>query len=259
MDQKQLLIRMAGNMAAFWGAVATSSQGGMAIELEALTASLVPTLPHSPYLSLFNTIVIKQPRLHPAALHEVESAFLDAGVRVWSAWVHESNTDIADLLEEEGYAQIATSRAMGRELVGDQTPPRYRPVASASDRIAAAEVNEAVWHISDKAFMHMLAEFTHPDMRLYVAEIAGKKAACVTAFTTPRRLWSLLWPPIRPRAAGASPWISCAQPSLLLLTKAASPVRSKHLRKASRSMRDSATTISVASISGNGDLATSAR
>jgi ribosomal protein S18 acetylase RimI-like enzyme len=182
MEDSALLSRMFENMAAYWGAVAASSPNGNAIEREGVTACLVPSLPHLPYLSLFNTLIFKSGALSTETLAELEQAFLEARIKVRVAWVHESDGGAADLFRHSGYAVVATNRAMARELEGPSFAPAGPPSDRQGEQVTAAAINEEAWGVLDGSFVRVLESFRHPDARLYLAELEGTEAACVSAF-----------------------------------------------------------------------------
>lgn len=88
--------------------------GGEVLELDGgVLAAIVPA---SPDRSVFNSVLYRDPDALISSLDRLADAYERAGVRAWTVWVPEDETDTARALEDAGHVLDAVPRAMGAEI-----------------------------------------------------------------------------------------------------------------------------------------------
>jgi GNAT superfamily N-acetyltransferase len=112
---------MLANMAGVFAGFARVSPEGRVIELEGVTAAVVPRCPER---SVVNCVIYTEARLLGEALETLAHVYDEAGVRAWTVWVPEHDTDAAALLVAAGHVLDAKPAAMVRELDGVEPPER---------------------------------------------------------------------------------------------------------------------------------------
>jgi GNAT superfamily N-acetyltransferase len=97
-------------LASWIRATAGAGEGSRVLEREGVIAQVSPSAPDA---SLFNSVTYRDAAALRAALAELESVYADAGVRAWTVWVHESDTEAGALLREGGHVLDSSPEGMG--------------------------------------------------------------------------------------------------------------------------------------------------
>ena len=95
--------------------------------------------PDTPDASLFNSVTYRDAAALQAALPELASVYVDAGVRAWTVWAHESDADAERLVREAGHILDAQPEGMGCDLDELVAPARLDDLEY-SDRPTVAEL-----------------------------------------------------------------------------------------------------------------------
>jgi GNAT superfamily N-acetyltransferase len=170
--------RMLENMRAFFAFVADCAPDGRLIEVEGVTASVVPAAPDR---SVVNSVVYDRVEALERVLDLLASEYERAGVRAWTVWVPEDDRAAAELLERVGHVLDARPAAMALELEGYEAAAAAEldldPEPSMQD---AARINDAAYGFAgdfERAFVRMPADRA----RLYVARVNGVPAATLAS------------------------------------------------------------------------------
>ena len=113
MDDASLLSSMFDSLRASLRLGAKGATDTYVIELDGVTASVVPAAPDR---SVVNSVVYDSPPKLEASLDELAAAYEDAGVRAWTVWVPDRDESVVALLEAAGHKLDASPTAMGMEL-----------------------------------------------------------------------------------------------------------------------------------------------
>jgi GNAT superfamily N-acetyltransferase len=95
-----------------WAASAASA-GSRVHEGDGVVAQISPAVPDA---SLFNSVTYRDAAALKAALRDLESAYAQAGVRAWTVWAAESDTQASGLLRAAGHKLDAAPEGMGCAL-----------------------------------------------------------------------------------------------------------------------------------------------
>ncbi|MDQ4138478.1 MAG: GNAT family N-acetyltransferase, partial [Actinomycetota bacterium] len=113
MDGGALLDRMWASMKATFGLFAQASPASDLVELDGVTALVVPVTPGR---SVLNAVLYDDVERLRRNLDELAAIYTRAGVRAWTVWVHPGDEAARRLLQGAGHKLDATPAAMGREL-----------------------------------------------------------------------------------------------------------------------------------------------
>jgi GNAT superfamily N-acetyltransferase len=181
MDDASRWPMMVANMAGVFAGFARVSPEGRVLELDGVTAAMVP---HCPERSVVNCVLYTDARLLGEALDTVARAYDEAGVRAWTVWVPEHDTDAHSLLAEAGHALDAKPAAMVRDLDGLDRP--------ASPPALVEPVMRDVMRINDRAygfdghFERAFPELPPEPAHVYLATGQdGEPASTVITYETP--------------------------------------------------------------------------
>jgi GNAT superfamily N-acetyltransferase len=94
-------------------AAAGAAAGSRVHELDGVVAQVSPAIPDR---SLFNSVTYSDAAALRAALPALEAMYAEAGVRAWTVWVHESDTEAGALVRGAGHALDSNPEGMGCAL-----------------------------------------------------------------------------------------------------------------------------------------------
>ena len=170
--------RMLANMAGVFASLARHSAGGRVLELEGVSAAVVPTCPDR---SVVNCVVYSDAVALGAALDELAAEYERAGVRAWTVWVPEHDGESAELLERAGHTFDAKPTAMVRELEDfDASPPGGLDLAE-PDIIEAGRRNDAAYGFAGD-FERAFHSVPPPPAYLYIGRMDGVPASTVLTY-----------------------------------------------------------------------------
>ncbi len=93
--------------------------GGSVHEDDGVVAAIAPVMPDR---SVVNCVVYDDAESLKARLGAVAAAYDEAGIKAWTVWAPEADTDAIRALEAAGNVLDAEPMAMGRELDGIEAP-----------------------------------------------------------------------------------------------------------------------------------------
>ena len=96
-----------------WIRAAAAAAGSGVHELDGVVAQVSPAIPDR---SLFNSVTYRDAASLSAALPELEAVYAGAGVRAWTVWVPESDTEAGALVRSAGNALDSNPEGMGCAL-----------------------------------------------------------------------------------------------------------------------------------------------
>ena len=160
---------------AFLRVVASGSEGGRMLELGGVAAAVTAA---TPTRSVFNSVIYERPEALAASLSELAESYEDAGVRAWTVWVPESDTDSQRLLESAGHKLDASPRAMIRDF-DDLPAPEPGDLDWDNDvRIdEVCEINDLAYGDDPGTFQRALGRSPVDAYRFYRARLNGELAA----------------------------------------------------------------------------------
>jgi GNAT superfamily N-acetyltransferase len=180
MDDASLWPRMLANMAGMFGDIARVSPGGRVVELDGVSAAVVPRCPER---SVVNCVVYSDARLLGEALETLTREYEQADVRAWTVWVPEQDTEAAALLEAAGHVLDARPAVMVREL-HDLEPAGQPPALVEPSMADVTRINDRAYGFSgdfERAFPALPPEPAH----VYVgAGEDGSPAGTVITYET---------------------------------------------------------------------------
>ena len=169
---------MLANMAGVFTSLARHSSDGHVLELEGVTAAVVPSCPDR---SVVNCVVYSDAGALGAALDALAAEYQRAGVRAWTVWVPEHDGEAAELLERAGHVLDARPAAMVRELGDFQVPRPLDLELVEPDMVEAARINDVAYGFPgdfERAFHAVPPEPAH----LYLATADGVPAGTVLTY-----------------------------------------------------------------------------
>jgi GNAT superfamily N-acetyltransferase len=180
MDDASRWPGMLANMAGVFAGFARVSPEGRVVELEGVTAAVVPRCPER---SVVNCVLYTDARLLGEALDTLSHAYDEAGVRAWTVWVPEHDSDAAALLADAGHVLDAKPSAMVRELEGLEGPDRRLELVEPAMR-DVMRINDRAYGFGDH-FERAFPELPAEPARTYVAAgDDGTPASTVIAYET---------------------------------------------------------------------------
>src|ERR671914_99685 len=118
-DDAVLRERRRASQRAFYRMFVPHSPGGRLLELDGVTAAIVPAAPER---SVFNAVIYDEADALLAALDEIAAAYDEAGIEAWTVWVPEGEAKVAEALAAAGHKLDANPEAMARPLDGVERP-----------------------------------------------------------------------------------------------------------------------------------------
>src|SRR3954471_12711137 len=160
--------------------VAQGARDSRVLQLDGVTAAITPAAPER---SVLNGVVADDFARLPDQLDAIGAAYEAAGVRAWTVWVPEHETQARELLASRGHKLDATPAAMLLEL-DDLREPRGGPLAPGDfstewDIEAAGSVNDAAYGDTSGLFARALGGLPAGLAHMYLARVDGGPASFV--------------------------------------------------------------------------------
>jgi len=145
--------------------------GGEVWEADGVLASVISTVPDR---SVFNSVFYEEGERLLEHLEEIAGAYEEAGVRAWTVWVPEADTEVAAALEQAGHVLDAKPRdmAMAIEELREPDPDPELEIVEREDYTAMARLNEAAYGYPEGDF-GAVERATSAGLRIYFASIDG--------------------------------------------------------------------------------------
>jgi GNAT superfamily N-acetyltransferase len=166
-----------GSISAWFEFLAGRSEGARVVELEGVTAAMLPATPDR---SVTNSVTYEAPAALAAALDTLAAEYDAAGVRAWTVWAPAHDAEATALLERAGHKFDARPAAMTLELV-DSPDVDLGDLAwdSAADPVDVGRVNDLAYGWEGPAFATAIGSApVEAPARLYQARVDGE-VACV--------------------------------------------------------------------------------
>ena len=148
------------------------------LEIDGVTGSMTPALPDR---SVMNGVVAADFAKLPGVLDDFARAYEEAGVRAWTVWVPEHETDARELLANAGHKLDATPAAMLLDL--DELRPPAKDVelelSDEWDMRAVGEISDAAYGDKPGTFARGMAELPPGAAHLYLNKVDGRPASFV--------------------------------------------------------------------------------
>jgi GNAT superfamily N-acetyltransferase len=162
----------------FCRTVAQASEDARAVELDGVTAAVVPAAPDR---SVANSVMYDSPAALEAALAALTRTYDDAGVRAWTVWVPAGDGSGSAVLERAGHTLDGLPTAMAMTLDGfDRAPSPEVAIDDEPDLTDIGRLNDRAYGFEGDQFERALTRCP-PGMHAYVARLEGTPAACVAA------------------------------------------------------------------------------
>ena len=176
MDDDTLRERRLHGQRAFYRMFAPSSPGGGVLELDGVSASIVPAAPER---SVFNAVVYERADALLGRLAQIAAAYDDAGVEAWTVWVPRGDPEAREALAAAGHELDASPEAMARMLAGVERPDRGALEDWSSDAEIAdvAAVNDEAYPFGSDPFTRAFSGLPPGSAHLYAARLEGEPAA----------------------------------------------------------------------------------
>jgi GNAT superfamily N-acetyltransferase len=177
MTLEEVLDLQRRNLRAFMGVLAEGADGGSLLEHDGVTGVVVPAIPER---SVVNCVTYDDPGRLAAALPALAAAYDDAGVRAWTVWTPDVDSEAIATLEAAGHRLDAKPAAMALELAAfepiDPGDLDWDGAASPQD---VGWANDLAYGLEPGTFARALGDrpYEHP-VRLYQARVDGD-VACV--------------------------------------------------------------------------------
>jgi ribosomal protein S18 acetylase RimI-like enzyme len=168
----------------FYRLVGRLSDGARVLELDGVTASVVPAARER---SVFNSVIYDDTARLLANLDELTHAYEEGGIRAWTVWVPAGDGEAARALSGRGHVLDATPEAMARPLEGGERPNPDRFDWTREGAIAdLARINDRAYPFEGDPFTRALSDVTVGDAVAYVARLDDAPAASVLALDNDR-------------------------------------------------------------------------
>ena len=174
MEDGALRERRLASQRAFYRMFAPHSPGGRLIELDGVTAAVVPAAPER---SVFNSVVYEDADALLGALDDLAAAYDDAGVEAWTVWVPGGDPAVTEALGAAGHELDATPEAMARPLEGVVRPDLPEDWTAEADIREVAGVNDASYEFRSDPFTRAFSSIPPGTAHLYAARVDGEPAA----------------------------------------------------------------------------------
>jgi GNAT superfamily N-acetyltransferase len=176
-DDAELRRRRLHSQRAFYRLITPSSPGARLVELDGVTAAVVPAVPER---SVFNSVIYDDRDALLGALDNLAAEYDEAGVEAWTVFVLHVDHAAADALEQAGHVLDAMPEEMARPLHG-ATRPEPDPLAewtADADMADVAAVNDRAYPWEGDPFSRAWSEFA-ANAYLYVARVDGEPAVAL--------------------------------------------------------------------------------
>jgi GNAT superfamily N-acetyltransferase len=172
-----MLQRVLGCLREYNQITSSSSQGGRLLELEGVTAAILPAVGEH---ALLNSVVYDDPGSLEAALEAIARAYDAAGVERWLVYAPAVDRRARSLLKRAGHRLSASPTAMGRPLDGVERPPEHalEEWTAAGDPDAMAALCDRAFRFGT-AFKRTFADMPESRARVYMAHVHGEPISCV--------------------------------------------------------------------------------
>ncbi|MGH2551549.1 MAG: GNAT family N-acetyltransferase [Thermomicrobiales bacterium] len=155
---------------ASWETFADGSEGAEIRRLPGVTAALFPGEPER---SVFNNAVLTCDTSAVDAVDAAATAYAEAGITHYAAWIHENDREMKTALEQRGFTLEASTRAMGMSLLDLRlAPPNI-------------ELRSLAWNEYAQRFGlpdGLLSDADHSQLHPLFACLNGEIAATALAF-----------------------------------------------------------------------------
>jgi GNAT superfamily N-acetyltransferase len=155
--------------------------GARVLEHAGALSSVVPAIPQA---SLFNATMYDRddPESLDVALTVAESAYDEAGVKAWGAWILDGDSEAQRVAARHGMKLDSLPRAMGAELSKIDLTADVSSVDERWDMPTAARLNE-LGYAAPPGMFASVGEVDRPEgARCFIAESEGTAAACAVSF-----------------------------------------------------------------------------
>jgi ribosomal protein S18 acetylase RimI-like enzyme len=175
-DDAELRRRRLASQRAFYRLSAPASPAGRTIELDGVTAAVIPAVPER---SVFNAVTYDDSEAVIAALPGLAREYEEAGIEAWTVWVLHGDQRVADALKEAGHVLDATPEEMACLLDGAQRPDPdpLEDWTREGDIHDVATINDEAYPFEDGPFSRGWQKA--PEVHLYVARVNGAPSACL--------------------------------------------------------------------------------
>lgn len=182
----------------FWRELAELS-GAQVIARDGWQATVFP---ESPTRSIFNSVFYEDGAALLGALEEIAAAYEEAGVKAWTVWAPEEDTDVAGALEAAGHIDDAEPMDMAMKL-SDLIEPSGEAdfeIRRAYDLATMARINEVAYGWAPGEFRAMeRAEMPH--LRPYFGMVDGEALGTLAIWAHEGDA-SVEWVAVLPEARG---------------------------------------------------------
>jgi GNAT superfamily N-acetyltransferase len=157
--------------------MSNSSDGGRALELDGVLASVVPAAPER---AVVNAVLYRSVDALEAAYDEVAAAYRDIGAQ-WTVWVWPGDDAAARFLESRGHALDAQPMAMGHDLTDVERPPADAlPDWTADGDLAeVGPLNDRAYGFGTDSFTRALGPWPDGAAHVYLARDDGAPVGCL--------------------------------------------------------------------------------
>jgi GNAT superfamily N-acetyltransferase len=168
-------------LASFARLMGSGSESARVLEPNGVTAAAVPDVPDR---SVVNSVAYRDARALGAALDELAATYEDAGVRAWTVWVPEDDTEAAALLEAASHRLDAEPVAMVANLARLSEPDSQElDWDDQADPRVLARVNDLAYGWPEGTFIGAMARFGEIDgLRLYQARVDGEPVSVLGTY-----------------------------------------------------------------------------
>jgi GNAT superfamily N-acetyltransferase len=178
LDDRELFDRQYASVRQFCRIMGNASPGAHALELGGVIAAVVPAAPDR---SVVNSVAYTRAGELERTLPDLRAAYGTAGVRAWTVWVPREDAAAAQALEAAGHVLDAEPAAMAMELSQLKVPrPDDLDLDPEPDVAAVARLNDLSYTFGGDHFQRALRNA--PDLRCYVARVAGRPASCASGY-----------------------------------------------------------------------------
>jgi ribosomal protein S18 acetylase RimI-like enzyme len=185
-------------MPPLWSLMAEGAGGTVWAE-RGVVASILPRVADR---SVFNSVFYEDGTRLIETLEEIAAAYDEAGVRAWTVWVPEADTEVAAALEAAGHTNDAQPRAMAM-ATADLRKPDPDPSVEFRDELDMAEVgrlNEIAYGWAPGTF-EVFSDARVPNTYGHLAGLGGETVGCVMAWDD-RDDAQIVWVATLPEARG---------------------------------------------------------
>lgn len=177
-----MIATLKATMRAFYRAEVPGSPDGRVIELDGVTAFVIPSAPTQ---SIVNGVLFDDVAALAASLGALREAYRAAGVTNWMVWTMPGEREAGELLRDAGHVREYEPMAMAltlSELVAPSAPAV--PVAIERDPhpLEITTLNERANGELPGAFGTAFAGLRAAVFHRYMARVDGRPAACLVTF-----------------------------------------------------------------------------